>query len=96
MEIQTKYIAGIPFGMVCIKKQGDDTYMLLQEMEQNVKHNLERAVQGGTSLYLEGKRSTPEDIVKCCVNEDMSYMPDYVWNERGTLIEIRYDKIKST
>lgn len=68
--------------------------MLLQEMEKNMKHNLERAVQGGASLYLEGERSTPEDIVRCCVNEELSYMPDYVWNESGKLTEIRYDKIR--
>lgn len=70
--------------------------MLLQEMEERVRHNLERAVQGGASLYLEGKRSTPEDIVRCCIKEEVTYMPDYVWNERGTLTEIHYDKIECT
>jgi len=96
MEIQTKYIAEYSFWKGLYEKQGDDTYMLLQEMEMTVKHNLERAVRGGASLYLEGERSTPEDIARRCVKEDMSYMPDYIWNEKGKLTEIRYDKIKNT
>ncbi len=68
--------------------------MFLCEIEKNVRDNLEKEVQNGTSLYLEGKMSTPEDIAKSCVNEEMSYMADYIWNEKGKLTEIRYDKIQ--
>ena len=69
--------------------------MPLQEKEKKrVMYNLERAVQSGARLYLEGKQSTPEAIVRCCVNEEMSYMPDYVLNDCGKLTEVRYDKIK--
>ena len=70
--------------------------MLSEKTEENMRKNLEKAVQGGASLYLEGVRSTPETIVRYCVNEDMSYMPDYVWNNEGKLTEVRYDKIKHT
>lgn len=69
--------------------------MLLQEIEkERLRCNLERAVQSGARLYLEGKQSTPEAIVRCCVNEEMSYMPDYVLNDCGELTEVRYDKIR--
>lgn len=69
--------------------------MLLQEMEKEIlKYNLERAVQSGARLYLEGKQSTPEAIIGCCINEEMSYMPDYVLNDCGKLTEVRYDKIR--
>lgn len=70
--------------------------MLSKETEENVRKNLEKAVQGGASLYLEGERSTPDVIVRYCVNEEMSYMPDYVWNNEGKLTEVRYNKIKHT
>lgn len=69
--------------------------MLLKETEASVKKNLEKAVQGGASLYLEGKRSTPGTIARHCVKEDMSYMPDYVWDEEGKLTEVRYNKIRN-
>lgn len=70
--------------------------MLSKETEENVKKNLEKAVQGGASLYLEGKRSTPDAVARYCVKEDMSYMPDYVWDDEGKLTEVRYNKIKHT
>lgn len=69
--------------------------MLLEETEkERLRFTLERAVRSGARLYLEGKQSTPEAIVRCCVNEEMSYMPDYVLNDRGKLTEVRYDKIR--
>lgn len=68
--------------------------MFLRKPEEEIKQNLEKAVQSGASLYLEGKTCTPEDIARHCVNEEMSYMADYVWNEKGKLTEIRYDKIQ--
>ena len=70
--------------------------MLSEETEENMRKNLEKAVQRGASLYLEGVRSTPEAIVRYCVNKEMSYMPDYVWNNEGKLTEVRYDKIRHT
>lgn len=69
--------------------------MLLEETEkERLRFTLERAVRSGARLYLEGKQSTPEAIVRCCVNEEMSYMPDYVLNDCGKLTEVRYDKIR--
>lgn len=69
--------------------------MLLREKEkEEVRHNLEKALQSGARLYLEGEQSTPEAIAKCCVNEEVLYMPDYVLNEQGKLTEVRYDKVE--
>ena len=70
--------------------------MLSKETEENVRKNLEKAVQGGASLYLEGKTSTPDADARYCVKEDISYMPDYVWDDEGKLTEVRYNKIKHT
>ncbi len=55
--------------------------------------HLEKISQNGVTLYLNGHSATPDEIAKCCVNEDTVYMPDYVTDEKGVLKEVRYDKI---
>ena len=47
----------------------------------------------GVTLYLDGKAATPDEIAACCVYDNSIYMPDYVMDDKGTLKEIRYDKI---
>lgn len=49
----------------------------------------------GVKIYLDGNLSTPEEIADTyCLNEDCVYMPDYVISEKGSLEEVRFDKIK--
>ncbi len=68
--------------------------MTASEKEQSsILSHLERIRQNGVTLYLNGHSATPDEIAKCCVNEDTIYMPDYVTDEKGVLREIRYDKI---
>ncbi len=55
--------------------------------------HLESIVRNGVFLYLEGRLSSPDEICCHCLNEDQTYMPDYVTDEVGNLIELRYDKI---
>lgn len=46
------------------------------------------------NLYLEGRDSTPHEIANACtVMEEGSYMREYVSNEDGVIIEIRFNKI---
>ena len=47
----------------------------------------------GITLYLNGKAATPAEIAACCVNDKVSYMPDYVMDDEGALKEVRYDKV---
>ena len=54
---------------------------------------LQKTVEKGTLLYLNGNLSTPLQIAQHCVKEDGAYMPDYVFDEAGRLKEVRYDKI---
>ena len=45
-------------------------------------------------MYLEGRDSTPQEIANACVvMEEGSYMREYVGNEDGIIIEIRFNKI---
>lgn len=46
------------------------------------------------NLLLEGRYSTPHKIASACVvMEEGSYMREYVGNEDGVIIEIRFNKI---
>lgn len=46
------------------------------------------------SLLLEGRYSTPQEIANACVvMEEGSYMREYIGNEDGVIIEIRFNKI---
>lgn len=45
-------------------------------------------------LMLEGEQSTPECIANACViMEEGCYMRDYISNDTGNIIEIRFDKV---
>ncbi len=45
-------------------------------------------------LTLEGEQSTPECIANACiVMEEGCYMRDYISNDMGAIIEIRFDKV---
>lgn len=58
---------------------------------------LKTAVNKGVQLYLEGEITSPEEISReYCLNEECIYMPDYVMNDSGELVELRYDKIRDT
>ena len=55
---------------------------------------LSKAANEGAVLYINDKIAPPEIIAECCMKGAAVYMPDYVMDERGTLKEIRFDKIK--
>ncbi len=45
-------------------------------------------------LTLEGEQSTPECIANACaIMEEGCYMRDYISNDAGNIIEIRFDKV---
>lgn len=49
----------------------------------------------GVSLWLEGTRSTPIQVMEACLaKETNSYMRDYVQNDEGEIVQLRFDKIK--
>jgi len=54
--------------------------------------NLNNVSDKGIALYLSGKAATPEEIADCCLLDGV-YMPDYVLDDKGSLKEIRYDKV---
>ena len=56
---------------------------------------LEQMEREGVGFYLNGKRSKVRDVVSTCsVCEKTVYMPDFVTDEDGKLMEVRYDEVK--
>lgn len=65
------------------------------ETYERMKDDLEAYNEQGITLRLSGRRASSERIASvCCIRECGSYMGDYVLDERGRLIEIRFDKIR--
>ena len=44
----------------------------------------------GAGLYV---RATPEEIAQLYVREESSYMPDYIYDENGSLIQVMFDRV---
>lgn len=59
---------------------------LINELEAYRKNRIE--------LILNGEKSTPIEIATACmVQEEGSYMRDYIGNEIGKVVEVRFDRI---
>ena len=68
-----------------------------QELQLEVYVMLKTVMDRGVQLYLEGEITSPEVISReYCLNEECIYMPDYVINDAGELVELRYDRIRDT
>ena len=64
------------------------------QMEFELFQTLENHVNNGISLYLAGKKYTPLEVVDAVlVKEENVYMADYVRDDEGSLVQVRYDKI---
>lgn len=61
---------------------------------QAFRDDLKHYQQQGVSLYLDDQKASPDKIINaCCVHEQGSYMGDYIMNEDGKLVMLRFDKI---
>lgn len=69
--------------------------MFRKEDMFRLEEQLERFVEGGAKLYLEGQRASAQEVAwACMVNEEAVYMPDYVFDELGRLDELYYDRVR--
>jgi len=63
----------------------------------NMKERLDKIVEKGADLYLDGRRVSAAELAwACCVNEEAVYMPDYVTDQDGKLTQLRYDRVRQT
>lgn len=62
----------------------------------SLRGELDNVEGTGTSLYLDGKRVSPERIAGICVfSESNSYMRDYITDDTGHLDKLYFDKVRN-
>ena len=90
------YVTERSFGICKYSLEGGTLKIIVNEktIQMEIYFNLQKMKQEGIELYLNGELSTPEEIAQQhCLREESSYMPDYVRNDAGKLLELRYDKV---
>jgi hypothetical protein len=59
-----------------------------------LRYYLEDYWQKGVLLYVDGLLSTPEEVLlRHALHEDSVYMADFILNDTGKIIELRYDRV---
>lgn len=57
---------------------------------EELRERYSRMHENGASLYIS---ATPDEVARMCVREEISYMPDYIYDKNGALIQIMFDRI---
>lgn len=61
-----------------------------ERRQEELRERYSRIHAGGAGLYVS---ATPDEIARLYVREEISYMPDYIYDEHGALIQIMFDRI---
>lgn len=69
-----------------MNKTNNDIERRWEELSEQYR----RIHENGAGLYI---RATPEEVARLCVREEISYMPDYIYDQNGALIQIMFDRI---
>ena len=65
-----------------------------KEIYKPFLEELEKYKKAGVAITLEGSEYSTEYIAEVCMVEDRGrYMGDYILDEAGSLVEIRFDKV---
>ena len=62
-----------------------------EHRQEELRERYSRIQAGGAGLYVS---ATPDEIASLYVREEISYMPDYIYDENGSLIQIMFDRIE--
>ena len=56
--------------------------------------NLEKLQRSGAELFVDGEAVLPGDVIRQTVQEQCTYMADYVLGENGTIKQVRFDRVE--
>lgn len=71
--------------------------LLKENMQQEVNAYLDQLSQIGAKISVEGYALPLKQVAKLiALSEGICYMPDFLTNEDGELIEIRFDRVRLT
>jgi len=59
--------------------------------QEELRERYSRIHAKGAGLYVS---ATPDEVARLYVREEISYMPDYIYDENGSLIQIMFDRIE--
>jgi len=62
-----------------------------ERRREELRETYSRIHESGAGLYVS---ATPDEVARLYVREELSYMPDYIYDERGSLIQIIFDRIE--
>lgn len=65
----------------------------LSKDKEEILSRMKKFEERGTEFFLEDRPCSPEEVAEMYFGENMIYMPDYIMNEKGEVVQIRYDKI---
>lgn len=55
---------------------------------------LERLQNAGAELFVDGEAVLPGEVLRQTVQEQCTYMADYVFGENGTIKQVRFDRVE--
>ena len=89
--MEGKGIFSLKIAGICIMiKKRQHFIIFIMPGRADISHGNHRKQE----ITLSGERCSAEQIASACaVREHGCYMGDYIWDERGDLSEIRYDRI---
>lgn len=61
----------------------------------NLLSTLSYYANHGIKLFVQNRPASPEQTVMTVMEEGGSYMADYVDDDKGSLLEIRYDRVEN-
>lgn len=61
--------------------------------DEKIWSDLERLQQSGVEFFIDGEVVPVGDVVRCTVQEPCTYMTDYVLDEKGTVQQVRLDRV---
>lgn len=64
-----------------------------EKIKKNFLQELIHFAEAGIAVTLEGELQPLSEIADICMREEGEYMGDFILDDQGILVEIRYDKI---
>ncbi|MBS5214812.1 MAG: hypothetical protein KHY79_03150 [Clostridiales bacterium] len=65
------------------------------KQKKKLKKELDHYIREGKYLMLNGKQSDPKSIIQACMlEEESSYMRDYIQDENNHVIGVGFDRVK--
>ena len=65
----------------------------LEVVKEAMQAHLEQMERCGVALFMDGREVEPTEIVTKAVRENSPYMADYVLDDVGAVLQIRFDRV---